>query len=210
VATIVGVVGDAHAIRLGSVRSSELYRPLLETDYPQAVLIVRAQGDPAALLPVMREAAAIDSRVIPGTGLLRDAFEQRVRSARLVSGIAAATGVLTLLIACLGIFGVVSYGATQRTKEFGIHIALGAERTAIVRLVTRHVLWPVTAGLALGIAAAGPLGMALTGGPLQLNASDPAAYAAALIVFVSSGLAAAFLPALRVLRSDPVQALRHS
>ncbi len=210
VATIVGVAGDAHSIRLGSVRSSELYRPLLESDYPQAVMIARARGDAKALLPVLREAATVDTRVLPGGGLLSDAFERRVSSARLVSGIAFGTGVLTLVIACLGIFGVVSYGATQRTKEFGIHLALGAEQAAIARLVMRDVVWPVALGMVVGVAAAGPLGLALTGGPLQLHASDPTAYAAALGVFVLCGLMAAFLPALRVLKSDPVKALRQS
>lgn len=210
VATIIGVVGDAHAIRLGSVRSSELYRPLVDTDYPQAVLIARARGDAAALLPVLREAAALDARVIPGVGLLRDAFSRRVVGARVISGIALLTGVLTLVIACLGIFGVVSYGATLRTKEIGIHVALGAEPAAVIRLVLRQVVWPVALGMTIGIAAAGPMGKALTGGPVQLAASDPAAYISAMAVFVVATVVAALLPARRVLKSDPVHALRHS
>jgi hypothetical protein len=204
------VVGDAHSIRLGAVRSSELYRPLLEGDYPQAVLIARARGDAATLAPVLREAATLDPRVLPGVGLLRDAFERRIVGARIVSAIALATGVLTLLIACLGIFGVVSYSATQRTKEFGIHLALGAERVAIVRLVVRQIVWPLALGTMLGIAAAGPIGKALTNGPIQLNPTDPAAYLAATAVFVLAAITAALLPAVRVIKSDPVQALRHS
>ena len=209
-ATIIGVAGDAHAIRLGAVRSAELYRPLLESDYVQAVMIARARGDAAALAPVLREAAAIDARILPGVGLLRDAFERRMFAARLVSTIVLITGLLTLLIACLGIFGVVSYTATQRTKEFGIHLALGAERGAIMRLVLRHIVWPVAIGMTLGVAAAGPVGVALRSGPLQVNAADPAAYAAALAVFTMSALMAALIPALRVLKSDPVRSLRHS
>ena len=209
-ATIVGVAGDAHAIRLGAVRTSELYRPLVEGDYVQAVMIARAKGDAAGLVPVLREAAAIDSRVLPGVGLLRDAFERRVLGTRIVSVVALSTGFLTLMIACLGIFGVVSYSATQRTREFGIHLALGAESAAIVRLVLRRTVWPVVFGMSLGIAAAFPIGTALTAGPVQLEAADPAAYVTALIVFMTAALAAALTPALRVLKSDPVRALRHS
>ena len=128
VATIVGVAGDAHAIRVEAVDTSELYRPLAAEEYVQAVLIVRARGDAATLAPVLSEAASMDSRILPGVGLLRDSFERRVAGTRVASGIAAGTGLLTLVIACLGIFGVVSYGATLRIKEFGIHLALGAER----------------------------------------------------------------------------------
>jgi len=95
-------------------------------------------------------------------------------------------------------------------KEFGIHIALGAEASSVVRLMVRQIVWPVTIGMTLGVAAAGPIGVALTNGPIQLQAADPAAYAGALLLFVTSGALAAIVPAIRVLKSDPVQSLRHS
>jgi len=209
-ATIVGVAGDAHAIKVEAVDTSELYRPLAAEEYVQAVLIARARGDAATLAPVLREAAALDSRLLPGVGMLRDHFERRLTGTRIASGIALSTGLLTLMIACLGIFGVVSYGATLRVKEFGIHLALGAESKSIVRLVVRNVVWPVAIGMALGVAAAGPIGVALSSGPIQVEAADPAAYAGALVLFVVAALSAALLPAMRVLRSDPIQSLRHS
>ena len=209
-ATIVGVAGDAHAIRIESANTSELYRPLSPAEYVQAILIARARGDAATLAPVLREAASIDSRILPGVGLLRDSFDRRVAGTRVASGIAVSTGLLTLVIACLGIFGVVSYGATLRIKEFGIHLALGAERRSIVRLVVRSIIWPVAIGMTLGVAAAGPIGVALTSGPIQLQATDPAAYVGALALFVAAALTAAVLPAIRVLQSDPIQSLRHS
>ena len=161
-ATIIGVAGDAHSIRIESAYTAELYRPLRDDDYVDAILIARARGDAATLAPVLREAAAIDSRILPGVSLLRDTFESRLTGTRIASAIAVSTGLLTLLIACLGIFGVVSYGATLRVKEFGIHIALGAEASSVVRLVVRQIVWPVAIGMTLGVAAAGPIGMALT------------------------------------------------
>jgi predicted permease len=209
-ATIVGVAGDAHSIRVESVYTSELYRPLSAEEYVQAILIARARGDAATLAPVLREAASIDSRILPGVGLLSDSFERRVAGTRVASVIALSTGLLTLVIACLGIFGVVSYGATLRIKEFGIHLALGAERAAVIRLVVRQIIWPVAIGMTLGVAAAGPIGVALTSGPIQLAAADPAAYVGALVLFVVAALTAALLPAIRVLKSDPIQSLRHS
>jgi predicted permease len=210
-ATIVGVARDAHSIKVEAVHTAELYRPLAAAEYVQAVLIARARGDAATLAPVLREAASADPRILPGVGLLRVSFERRVFATRMASGVAAGTGVLTLIIACLGIFGVVSYGATLRVKEFGIHLALGAESGSIVRLVVRNILWPVAIGMTLGVAAAGPIGVALSGGsPIQVEAADPAAYAGALVMFVVAALAAAMLPAIRVLKSDPIQSLRHS
>ncbi len=209
-AMIIGVAGDAHAIRIESAYGAELYRPLGGGDYVQAILIARARGDAATLVPVMREAATLDARILPGVALLRDLFERRVVGTRLASAIAVSTGMLTLFVACMGIFGVVSYGATLRLKEFGIHMALGADARSVVRLVVRQIAWPVAMGMTIGVAAAGPVGMALTGGPIQLQAADPAAYAGALLVFVLSATLAALVPAIRVLKSDPVQALRHS
>jgi ABC-type antimicrobial peptide transport system permease subunit len=137
-------------------------------------------------------------------------FERRVAGTRVASGIAVGTGLLTLLIACLGIFGVVSYSATLRVKELGIHLALGADRRAIVALMVRSIVWPVLIGMIIGVAAAGPIGLALTNGPIQLAAADPAAYAGALMLFAGAALTAAIVPAIRVLQSDPIQSLRHS
>ncbi len=207
-ATIVGVVGDAHAIRPEAANTAEVYHPLTPDDYIQAVLIVRARNDVTSLPALLGEAARIDSRLLPGIGLMRDSFERRLTGNRIASGIAVGTGLLTLAIACLGIFGVVSYGATLRAKEYGIHIALGAEARSIVRLVVRRVVWPITIGMTIGAVAAGPIGVALSSGPIQLRASDPAAYAGALLLFVTAALTAAILPAIRVLKGDPIQALR--
>ena len=209
-ATIVGVVGDAHAIKIESAYTSELYRPLTTDDYVDAILIVRSRGNAATLAAVLREAAAIDARILPGVGLLRDSFESRATGTRMASAIALSTGLLTLLIACLGIFGMVSYGATLRIKEFGIHMALGAEASSVVLLAVRQILWPVAIGMLVGVTAAGPIGMAMTSGPIQLRATDPAAYAGALLLFLLCAVIAALMPAIRVIKADPIQALRHS
>jgi hypothetical protein len=208
-ATIVGVVGDAHSIRIEAANGAEVYRPLTPEDSTDVVLIVRARGDADTLPPLLGEAATIDSRLLPAIGLLRDSFERRVIGTRVASGIALGVGLLTLAIACLGIFGVVSYGATLRTKEFGIHLALGAEARSIIRLVVRHVVSPIAIGMTLGVAAGGPIGLALSNGPLQLKTADPAAYAGALLLFILTALIAALSPAIRVLRADPIRALRH-
>ena len=209
-ATIIAVAGDAHTTHVEAVATSELYRPLADTHYLQAILIARAHRDGTALAPVLREAAMADSRILPAVVLLRDSFERRVEGTRMTSMIAVTTAAVTVLIACLGIFGVVSYGASLRQKEFGIHLALGANRTSIVRLASRHVVWPTVVGAIAGIAAGGPISKALSSGPIQIQTADPAAYLGALLLFGAAALVAAGLPAIRVLQSDPVKALRQS
>jgi predicted permease len=207
--TIIGVAGDTSAVRPGAKGMADLYRPLAVDNFVQAVLIVRARTDPAGLLPLLREAARVDTRVFAGARLLRDDFNRRLSGTRIASSIGASIGLLTLLLACIGIFGVVSYAVTLRTKEVGIHMALGAGRHAILRVVTRQVMSPVSAGMMLGTLIALPVGFALASSPLQPAFADPMSYLAALAVLAVAGVTAALLPALRALRTDPILALRH-
>jgi ABC-type antimicrobial peptide transport system permease subunit len=129
---------------------------------------------------------------------------------RIAGALSAAIGLLTLALACLGIFGVVSYGVALRTKEIGIRVALGAQHPALLRAIVRQVLTPVGIGILIGIALAIPTGLVLASEPFYLENADPIAFAAALAVFGGAGAAAALWPAFKVLRSNPVEALRHS
>jgi predicted permease len=207
--TIIGVAGDTSAVRPGATGVADLYRPLSNGDYERVVLLTRARTDAVRLLPILREAAKVDTRVFAAARLLRDDFDRRVSGTRIASGIGAVIGGLTLLLACIGIFGVVSYGVTLRTKEIGIHLALGAGRRAILNVATRHVKPPVSIGMAIGTIAAAPIGVALAQSPLQLSFADPLSYATALVILAGAGGVAAVTPALRALRTDPVRTLRH-
>jgi ABC-type antimicrobial peptide transport system permease subunit len=117
---------------------------------------------------------------------------------------------LTLALACLGIFGVVSYGVALRTKEIGIRVALGARQPALLRSIVRQVLTPVLIGAGIGLILAIPAGLALRGEPFYLENGDPIAFASALAVLSGAGALAALWPAYLVLRRNPVDALRHS
>ena len=128
----------------------------------------------------------------------------------MASTIAGGVGILTLALACLGIFGVVSYGVALRTKEIGIRVALGAQQPALLRAIVRQVLTPVGIGVVIGLVLAIPIGMALGSEPFYLENADPIAFAVALAVFAAAGAVAALWPAYKVLRSNPVEALRHS
>ena len=113
------------------------------------------------------------------------------------------------MLACLGIFGVVSYGVALRTREIGIRTALGADRASLLRWILQQVFVPIAAGIAAGIVAAVPAALALTGEPFYLRLADPLAFGAALLVFTTAAGAAAVWPAARALRGNPIDALRH-
>jgi len=141
---------------------------------------------------------------------MHDDFDRRMQGPRIASALSAVIGLLTLALACLGIFGVVSYGVALRTKEIGIRVALGAAQPALLRAIVRQVLTPVGVGAAIGIALAIPTGLVLKSEPFYLENADPLAFAGALAVFAAAGGIAALWPAINVLRSNPVEALRHS
>ena len=141
---------------------------------------------------------------------MREDFDRRMQGPRLTSAIASGIGLLTLALACLGIFGVVSYGVALRTKEIGIRVALGAQQPALLGAIVRQVLTPVGVGVVIGLALAIPAGLVLGTEPFYLESTDPVTIAASLTVFLAAGAAAALWPAYQVLRRNPVQALRHS
>lgn len=209
-ATIIGVAGDAHSIKVEANNVAELYLPLKPEDFSVVYLVARARTDADRLPPVLREAATLDARVIPTAHAMHEDFDRRMAGPRMASTIAAGIGALTLALACLGIFGVVSYGVALRTKEIGIRVALGARQPALLRSIVRQVLTPVGMGVAIGLILAVPTGLALRGEPFYLEHADPIAFASALVVFAGAGALAALWPAFLVLRRNPIDALRHS
>jgi hypothetical protein len=207
---IVGVVGDAHTIRVHATTVAELYRPLRREDYAEATLVARTRDDAARLVPVLRDAAQAEPRVVPVVRLLRDEFDRRTRGPRIAAVIASAVGLSTLWLACLGIFGVVSYAATLRAREIGIRTALGATRGRLLGTLLRRVLSPVAIGMVLGLAASTPLVLALSADPFYLQLDDPVALLSALGILAIAALVAATWPAARALRGNPADALRQS
>jgi ABC-type antimicrobial peptide transport system permease subunit len=177
----------------------------------QFALHVRTVGDPTALAGTLRQAVAAIDPSAPVFNV-RTAEEEIGRSLlreRLLATITALFGALALLLAALGLYGVLSYGVAQRTREFGIRIAVGAAAARIVKLVMQEAVWMIVAGVAIGLGlswAAGRIVRALLYG---VEPRDPfSALIAVAVLAVVSGLAA-WLPARRASRVDPIRALRY-
>jgi ABC-type antimicrobial peptide transport system permease subunit len=204
----VGVAGDAQLSKLQATDMAELYRPLPPGQ--GNALIVRAREDPARLLAPLRNAArAADPAVAPDVRLMRDDFDRALRAPRLASSIVGITALAALVLASIGIFGIVSYGAGLRTKEIGIRLALGANAGSIIRILLRHTVWTGVAGAILGLAGGWPAGRAFAGEPFYVQSLDLGAYASAAGILIVAASIAAMLPAWRTLRGNPLGALRH-
>ena len=209
--TVVGVVGDLHADDLTEPMAPAMYTP--ETQITSAYLtamVKSANDDPASLGNAVRGALRELDPTVPVydiatlSSLMEKPSAQRHFVARLLGGFAA----VAVFLAALGLYGVVSYGVSQRTRELGVRLALGATSGEVVQLVLAGGLRLVAIGVAAGLAAAAAsthlLGALIFGvGPL-----DPFSFAAAAILLVIVALIAHWLPVRRALRIDPARALR--
>jgi len=173
-------------------------------------VMVRAEGDLAALVPaVRREVAAIDPELpVYEVKTMEAAVDESLsgrRFALLLLGLFAA---VALALAAVGVYGVMSYGVVQRTKEIGIRMALGAEQHAVLRLVVGDGMRLAAFGIAIGFGLAVGLSRVLRGMLFGVSSFDPIAYAGLTLVLAGVALLASWLPARRAARVDPVIALR--
>ncbi|HEX5727660.1 MAG TPA: ABC transporter permease [Longimicrobiaceae bacterium] len=209
-ATIVGVVRDAKYVSLGEDPRPMLYLSFSHNYRDAMTLHLRARGGPVALAdPLLAAARALD----PALPLPRPrTMPEELRFALLPSRVAAAVlggfGALALLLAAVGIYGVVSYGVGQRTREIGIRAALGAGRGAVVRLVLGESLRTVAVGGAVGIALALLAGVVVRGLLYGVSPADPAVLLGTPLLLGAVALLASWLPARRAARVDPMIALR--
>ena len=208
--TVVGVAGSARTVKPEDSDSVEAYLPIETADLPVMFVLARTAGSPEDLARnASITAHELDSSAYPEVQLLKTAYGRKLENAQTTAMAVTAMGLVAQLLACLGILGVVAYAVSQRTREIGIRMALGAKPAHVLGVVLRHLLIPVTVGLAAGIAGAAALSNVLRQELFGISHLDPAAYGGALAVFTVTVTAAAVLPARRALRVDPWRALRH-
>jgi ABC-type antimicrobial peptide transport system permease subunit len=208
-ATVVGVVGNASTVSLASPEASEFYRPIDDEHMPGAVMIVRVDGDPSSMTGVLVGAArGIDPRVAVSAGVLRQAFEVKLRTPQRVSTIVWGLGALALGLAAVGLGGLVVFTVSQHTREIGIRMALGARPRDVIDGVLRQFRKPIAWGLAGGFLIAAGLSRVLHRELFGLSPFDPVSYVFAAALFTIVAAVATAGPLRRALRVDPIAALK--
>jgi predicted permease len=209
--TVIGVVGDVRTYGLESDARPEMYVSFRQTpDWTFTMTaLVRGTARASTLLPEMRRRArSIDPRIAVDAGTLgdrlRDTLAARVLTLSLLSWFAA----IALLLAALGIYGVLSYAVAQRARELSVRAALGAQRHQLLGLVLRAGLRVVVLGAAAGMIASVGLTRTLESMLVGVTRNDPLTYAGALVLLLAVALAAIVVPARRATRMDPIVALR--
>jgi putative ABC transport system permease protein len=216
--TVVGVVGDVRSGGPTRDAQPEFYLPVRQVP-PQAwdwikrsmTLVARADGvEPTALVAEMRASIrAVDPDVpLYATATMEEQMRDSIAVARFHTMLLSIVGAIGLLLAAIGIYGVIAYFAASRTHEIGVRMALGATARDILRLVAWHGLRPILAGTAVGTLVSLWLARLIRGSVYGVSPADPPTFAAAAAVLVLVGLLATSLPALRSTRTDPTEALR--
>jgi len=206
---IVGVARDGKYETLAEAPRPYVFRPFLQ-DYEEMTLHVRAADDGASLIPLLRrEIRALDEQLpILSIAEMESEMAFATLPQRVAAALLGACSVFALLLAAVGLYGVVAYAVSARTREIGIRMALGASRASVVRLVLgtsmRLVAWGAAFGLVLSLIGGRAIGSFLGG----VSAVDPIAVLAGPLVLAASALVASYLPARRAARVDPMDALR--
>jgi predicted permease len=206
---VVGIVRD---VQLLSEPAAMMYRRRTD-DEPGGVLLALAGGTPSVLAQRMREVLAqLDPSAVVQVRPLASAFEDLAARFSVLVTFVSFLGTVGIGLALIGVYGVVAFAVSRRTKEVGIRIALGATRAVIMRLLLSGGIAPVAVGLVVGVAvstaAASLLGKVLAGAPVPIDVRDPKAFGFAALVLIATVAMAMSLPAWRASSSDPVSALR--
>ena len=215
--TVVGVVADVRAEGVGREPPREFYLPMAQA--PRAAwrwidrtmtLAARTSGDPLALVSPMRQAVwTVDrSLAVYSIATMNERRTDSLAASRFSTMLLSTFGGLALLLAAVGVYGVISYGVTQRTQEIGIRVALGAGDRNVVRLIVGHAALLTGVGLLLGLTGALVLARLISGLLFRVSPTDPPTLGAGIALLSIVALLAAALPALRATRVDPAVALR--
>jgi putative ABC transport system permease protein len=208
---IVGVIGDVKQSELGAEAAPEVYAPLAQSPFEPMIVVTRTTVDPRTIVgPARREVASLDKQLPLYNALTLDQyFADAVSEPRFSTILLAGFAALALLLACLGVYGVISYVVAQRTHEIGIRLALGAESAGVLRWVLARGLLLAGTGVALGLAVSLGLSHLLSSLLYGVRATDPVTFAGASLSLLVVAVLASYIPARRAARVDPMVALRY-
>ncbi len=206
---VVGIARDAKYVTLGEAAASHFYLPMRQHFSPGATLHVRTPGDPASALGAVRQQvrALAPNMPLVGVQTIGAVLDQVLWAPRMAAGLLGVFGALALLLAALGIHGVMSYSVAQRTQEVGIRMALGAKAGDVLRLVMAQGLGVIASGAVVGAFAAYFATRGLASLLFGVGTADPMAFGGTVALLLLAGGIACYMPARRATRVDPLAAL---
>ena len=208
---VIGVAADVTHHRMGEDPAAYVYRPLQAGDFADRVtVIVRASGDPRLLIGAVQEQVRAIDADLPATAVktMNERMTLPLWPSRTAARFFLVCGTLALVLSTVGLFGVTYFTVSQRTREFGVRIAIGATPRNLLSLVLREGLLLTVPGIALGVAGALAITRVAASALFGVSAADPLSYGATAAVQAAVAVAACALPAWRATRADPMIALR--
>ena len=209
--TIVGVVPDASAGDLEEHRQEAMYVPFDQNEQRFTSVIARTNGDPMAVTSIVREAVAAQDPDIPiyFVNTLRGAIAEQTWFYRVFGGLFMIFGFTALLLAAIGLYAVMAFSVSQRTREVGIRMAVGAEARDVMRMILRQGIVQVALGMLLGLAMAAGVSQLLSIILFDVKPRDPTIFASIVVVLSITAVLACLIPARRATTVDPLEALRY-
>ena len=208
---VIGVVRDSKYVTVGETPTSMAYLPLQQNHETGVTLLVRAAGDPVSLVAAVRQEVQSLEKNLPVTSIrpMNELVGASLYAARMGAILVGVLGALALLLAAVGLYGVMSFSVSRRTREFGIRVALGAQSSDVFGLVLRDGALLVAAGIALGLSGAAIVTRFLTSFLYGIAAVDTLTFMSIPVILIFVALAACYVPARRAMRTDPILALRN-
>lgn len=209
---IVGVVGNVRHVGLEIAPRPEVYLPLGQAHWPSVFMVVRSKtSDPLALTTAAQNAVSAVRNDVPLANLrtMQDVVAESVLRRRFAMLLLSIFAGLAMLLAAIGLYGVMSYSVSQRTREIGVRMALGAQKQDVLRLIVGHGMTLVSVGIGMGIVAALGLTRLMSGLLFGVSARDPLVFAALAVLLMMVALLASYVPARRAAKVDPMVALRY-
>jgi putative ABC transport system permease protein len=209
--TVVGVVGDVHFQGLDAPARRQFFRPYMQAGWPVMTVVVRtiATRPPTFAAPVKKALASVlPDLPVSGVETMEEVVHNSTGSRRFPMLLLSVFSVLALVLAAVGIVGVVGHSVAQRTHEIGIRMALGAETVDVLRLMVKGSMVWVLVGLAVGVAGSAGLTRLLTGMLYDVRPLDPVVLGGVSLLLAAVALLATYFPARRAARIDPIVALR--
>jgi putative ABC transport system permease protein len=208
---VVGVVADVKFGGLNAASSEEMYLPMAQVPWPTMTLVVRSNANPRPLVTAVRAKIAEGDPTLPVTGILsmEEVVSTSVAQPRIIMKFVGAFAGFALLLAAIGIYGVMAYTVTARKQEMGIRVAFGARPGDILRLVVVQGMRMTLIGVALGVVVSLALTRLLASLLFGVQATDPLVFSAAALVLAGAAFVACYIPARRATRVDPIVVLRY-